>query len=101
MKFIFEVKIKPGYTVAEYAARWEEASRIIQQSPGAQGTYLHRDMNDPNRLLAIAHWESKQARDAKDDRRDETVRKILDLHADTCDITVIGEFDDPDWQVVL
>lgn len=39
-------------------------------------------------------------RDAKDDRRDETVRAILDMHAKHCEITVIGEFDEPQWSVL-
>jgi hypothetical protein len=54
MKFIFEVRMKPGYTVEEYADAWVRASEIIQQAPGARGTYLHRKIGDPNALLAIA-----------------------------------------------
>jgi len=100
MKFLFEVRVKPPYTAAEYADAWVRASEIIQQAPGARGTYLHRRIGDPQRLLAIAHWDSKAARDAKDDRRDATVRAILDKHAETCEIRVIGEFEDPDWQVL-
>ena len=41
MKFIFEVRVKPGFSVEEYAKGWVEASEIIQQSEGAKGTYLH------------------------------------------------------------
>lgn len=99
MKFIFEVRVKPGTTVEEYADAWVEASRIIQRTPGARGTYLHRKIGEPDTVLAIAHWDSKAARDAKDDRRDATVREILDRHARTCEITVIGEFEEPEWQV--
>ena len=90
--------MKPGYTVDEYADAWVRASEIIQRTPGALGTYLHRKIGDPNTLLAIATWASKAHRDAKDDRRDETVRAILDLHAKNCE--VIGEFDEPDWSVL-
>ncbi|MGB5098059.1 MAG: antibiotic biosynthesis monooxygenase [Porticoccaceae bacterium] len=100
MKFIFEVRVKPGYSVEEYAAAWVQASEIIQRTPGARGTYLHRRIGDPDCLLAIAHWDSKAARDAKDDRRDEIVRAILEKHAQTCEIRVIGEFEDPEWQVL-
>jgi len=100
MKFLFEVRVKPPYTADEYADAWVRASEIIQQAPGARGTYLHRRIGDPHRLLAIAHWDSKAARDAKDDRRDATVRAILEKHAETCEINVIGEFDDPAWQVL-
>ncbi len=100
MKFVFEVRMKKGYTVEEYAAAWVEASRIIQQAPGALGTYLHRKIGEPDTLLAIAHWQSKALRDAKDDRRSETVRKILEKHARTCEISVIGEYEEPEWQVL-
>lgn len=100
MKFIFEVRMKPGYTADEYADAWVRASTIIQQAPGARGTHLHRKIGDPNTLLAIASWDSKAQRDAKDDRRDATVREILDLHAKNCEITVIGEFDEPAWSVL-
>lgn len=92
--------MKPGYTVDEYADAWVRASRIIQRTPGARGTYLHRKIGDPTTLLAIATWDSKAHRDAKDDRRDDTVRAILDRHAKTCAITVIGEFDEPQWSVL-
>jgi hypothetical protein len=100
MKFIFEVRMKPGYTVDQYADAWVRASKIIQRTSGARGTYLHRKIGDPNALLAIASWESKAHRDAKDDRRDETVRAIMDMHAKNCGITVIGEFDEPQWSVL-
>ena len=100
MKFIFEVKMKPGYTVEQYAAAWIEASEIIQRAPGARGTYLHRKIGAPDTLLAIAHWDSKASRDAKDDRRDATVRAILERHAHYCETTLIGEFEEPEWTVL-
>lgn len=100
MKFIFEVRMKPGYTVEEYAEAWLRASEIIQRTPGARGTFLYRKIGAPDTLLAIATWESKAHRDAKDDRRDETVRAILEKHAKTCEITVIGEFEEPEWAVL-
>ncbi|MEX1033478.1 MAG: antibiotic biosynthesis monooxygenase [Cellvibrionaceae bacterium] len=99
MKFIFEVTMKPGFSVEEYAEGWLRASEIIQRTPGAQGTYLHRKIGEPDKVLAIAHWDSKQARDAKDDKRDATVKAILEKHAKHCEITVIGEYDEPEWQV--
>lgn len=99
MKFIFEVRMKPGYTVEQYAQAWIEASEIIQRAPGALGTELHRKIGSDDTLLAIAHWESKAQRDAKDDRADATVRAILERHAKHCEITVIGEFEEPEWVV--
>ncbi|MEO8171044.1 MAG: antibiotic biosynthesis monooxygenase [Oxalobacteraceae bacterium] len=100
MQFIFEVRMKPGYTVEQYAAAWVCASEIIQRTPGARGTYLQRKIGDPDVLLAVAHWDSKAQRDAKDDRSNETVRAILEKHAAQCEITVIGEFEEPEWTVL-
>ena len=99
MKFIFEVLLNPGFSADEYAANWVKASEIIQQTPGARGTRLHRDLNQPNRLLAIAEWESREARDQKNDNASELVREILAEHSRKCEIRVIGEFDDPEWVV--
>jgi len=100
MKFIFEVRLKPGFTAEQYAANWLRASEVIQRTPGARGTRLHRKLGEPDKLLAIASWDSKAARDAKDDRRDELVRRILEEHAEKCEIVVIGEFEDPEWEVI-
>ena len=100
MKFIFEVRMKPGYTVDEYAEAWVQASEVIQQTPGALGTRLHRKIGEPDVLLAIASWENKAARDAKDDSREELGRSILEKHARNCEITVIGEFEEPEWEVL-
>lgn len=100
MKFIFEVRLKPGFSAEEYAANWVRASEVIQRTTGACGTRLHRKIGDPDTLLAIASWESKAARDAKDDRRDETVRRILEEHSQKCEIVVIGEFEEPEWVVL-
>ena len=101
MKFIFEVTMRPGFSAEEYAQGWLEASRIMQQTPGARGTYLHRKIGEPKTLLAIAHWDSKACRDLKDDSASEQVRRILEKHAKHCDIEVIGEFEEPEWEVVL
>ena len=85
MKYLFEVHIKPGHHAEEYADAWVRASEIIQQAPGARGTELHRKLDDPNVLIAIASWESKAARDA--------------MEAHVCDIRPLGEFDEPEWVV--
>jgi len=102
MKFIFEVRIKPGHSVEEYAAAWVRASEIIQRAPGARGTELHRKIGDPNTLLAIASWESKAARDAREDflKPDAAMRKILDAHFEIVEFKKIGEFEDAEWVVM-
>jgi quinol monooxygenase YgiN len=100
MHFIFEVKIKPGYTAEQYAHAWVRASEIIQQAPGAQGTRLHRKIGNPDTLLAIATWESKAARDAMESALPAKVRNIIEAEAEFVDVRVLGEFEAPEWTVI-
>lgn len=101
MKFIFEVRLKAGRTVEEYAQTWVRASEIIQRAPGARGTQLHRKIGEPDKLLAIASWESKAARDTREEflKPDAAMRAILDAHFDIVDFKPIGEFEEPEWIV--
>ncbi len=99
MKFLFEVKIKPGHSAETYADAWLRASRIIQQAPGARGTRLHRKIGDPSVLLAIASWESKAVRDAMEGQHDPVVKAIIDSAAPGVEIRVIGEFEEAEWVV--
>ncbi len=99
MHFIFEVHVKPGYSAEQYADAWVRASRLIQQAPGARGTRLHRKIDDPNVLLAIATWETKAARDAQESRQPDAVRRIISEQAEFVDIRVVGEFEDAEWIV--
>ena len=84
MKYIFEVRIKEGYTAEQYADAWVRASEIIQRAPGALGTELHRKIDDPKVLIAIAHWESKAARDAMESKHNEEVAEIIRSAAPYC-----------------
>ena len=100
MHFIFEVHIRPGYSAEQYADAWLRASEIIQRSPGALGTRLHRKIGDPGVLLAIATWESKAVRDAMEARQPEEVRAIIAEQAEFVEIHVVGEFEAPEWEVL-
>jgi len=100
MKYLFEVRIRDGYTAEDYADAWVRASRLIQQAAGARGTELHRKIGDPKTLIAIATWESKADRDASESRKDPEVLEIIRSAAPCCDITPIGEFEDPEWVVM-
>ncbi|HUP65171.1 MAG TPA: antibiotic biosynthesis monooxygenase [Thermoanaerobaculia bacterium] len=99
MKFLFEVRIRPGYAAENYAEAWIRASEIIQRWPGARGTRLHRKIGEPNVLLAIAEWDSKAERDAIQES-DSEVDAIIRSAAKTCDITILGEFEEPEWVVL-
>lgn len=99
MKYLFEVHIKPGYSAEDYADAWVRASRIIQQAPGARGTELHRKIDDPDVLIAIASWNSKAERDAMEAQHNPRVADIIRSAAPCCEIRPIGEFDEPEWVV--
>lgn len=99
MHFIFEIRVKRGYTAEQYAEAWVRASEIIQQAPGACGTRLHRKIGEPDVLLAIASWKSKAQRDAMEASPDARVREIIAEQARFVDIRVIGEFEDAEWIV--
>ena len=101
MKFLFEVRLKPGRKAEEYAEAWLRASELLQRAPGARGTRLHRKIGDPQTLLAIASWDSKALRDAREAylQPDAAMRRILDAHLDIVDFLPIGEFEEPEWVV--
>jgi heme-degrading monooxygenase HmoA len=99
VKYIFEVRIKPGHSAEQYAACWLRVSALLQQAPGARGTQLLRRIGDSDVLLAIASWESKAARDAMDRQRRATVHELLAAAAEHCTIRVLGEFEEPEWVV--
>jgi len=100
MHFIFEVHIRPGYSAEQYADAWVRASELIQRSPGAQGTRLHRKIGDSNVLLAIATWESKAVRDAMEAQQPAAVQSIIASQAEFVDIHLVGEFEAPEWEVI-
>lgn len=100
MIFVFEVRVRPGSRAEDYARAWVEASEIIQRAAGAQGTRLHRRIGSDDRLLAIASWDSKAARDRAEGQRDPRVQAILDTQSEFVEITIIGEFEAPEWVVL-
>ena len=99
MKYIFEVRIKEGYAAEDYADAWVRASELIQRAPGARGTELHRKIDDPDTLIAIAHWDSKTSRDAMEAKHNPAVAAIIRSAAPFCEIRPLGEFEDPEWVV--
>lgn len=101
MYFIFEVRIRPEHTAEQYADAWVRASRIIQRASGARGTRLHRKIGDSGTLIAIAQWDSKESRDAEITLRDDVeLRAILSEASTHAEITIVGEFDEPEWSVL-
>jgi hypothetical protein len=101
VKFIFQVHLRPGHTVEEYAETWIRTSEILQRANGARGTLLHRKIGDPSTLLAIASWDSKAARDARLEflNPDSATRKLLAAHLGMVEFELVGEFEEPEWKV--
>ncbi|WP_192036245.1 antibiotic biosynthesis monooxygenase family protein [Halomonas sp. YLGW01] len=100
MKYLFEVRIKPGYTAEDYADAWVRASELIQQAPGARGTELHRKIGDPDTLIAIARWDSKASRDAMEAEHPPAIDAIIQSAAPGCEVRMIGELEEPEWVVM-
>lgn len=96
MKFIFKIKIKDGYSEQEYIEAWKKGSAIIQKSPGAKGTVLYRKFGEPETLMAIAEWESKELRDmAMNKLNQETdFQTILNKHKEFGETEVLGNFEE-------
>lgn len=97
MKFIFKVKIKKGHTEQEYVGAWKRGSTRIQKSEGAKGTVLYRNISEPGKLLAIATWQSKVARDAAMQQLDAAgsqTQEILHAHKTYGDTEIIGNFEE-------
>ena len=101
MYYIFEVRITdPDYTAEQYADAWIRASEYIQRAPGARGTRLHRKIDDPRTLLAIAHWDSKASRDAMEADPPAEIAAIIATQMPHVAIELIGEFEAPEWEVL-
>ena len=101
MRFVFQIRIKEGKTLEQYVEAWEQGSVIIQRMAGARGTRLHRSITDPRLLLAIAEWDSKEARDCAMYRlnNDPATKEINDSHLGFGEFTLVGEFEEAEWVV--
>ena len=85
----------------EYVEAWEQASVIIQRMEGARGTKLHRSLTDPLLLLAIAEWDSKEARDLAlhQLQNDPATKDILGRDQEFGEFLLVGEFEEAEWTV--
>ena len=62
-KYIFRVDVRHGED-AEFIRHWHGGSIPIQKSRGAMGTRLRKVRGEEHVYIAIAEWESKDARSA-------------------------------------
>jgi heme-degrading monooxygenase HmoA len=61
VKGVFVWKVQPGME-AEFERRWQVGSARFQEKPGAQGTRLHKGIDDPTLYVGYAGWESYEHR---------------------------------------
>lgn len=98
-RFVFEIKVRPGED-EEFIKNWREGSKPIQEYPGALGTRLHKKRGEDHTYVAIAEWESLEARQAaiEDIERGESDRakrvREWDRNEDHGEVTVIGNLDE-------
>lgn len=64
IRFVFQARLKPGCTEQQYIDAWRRGSQLVQVLPGARGTIMHRSLDYSNTYMAIATWDSKEARDS-------------------------------------
>ena len=95
-RIIFKHHPKKGQEEA-YVKQWQKGSDVIQKQPGARGTKLFLNLNDPGFFYAMAEWESKDLRDKaieniKNNNPDH--EEILHKHTTFVDKTeTLGEFE--------
>ncbi len=103
MRFVFQIRVKKGKTLEEYVEAWKQGSVIMQRMAGARGTKLHRSIGDPGLLLAIAEWDSKEARDLAMQKLrndpDPMIKEILGRDLEFGDFSLVGEFEEAEWTV--
>ncbi len=97
MIFIFEIQLKEGCSEQDYVGAWRKGSGRIQKSDGARGTILYRKIGEPRTLIAIATWDSKEARDAGMEvlkQADADIQEILMKHKEFGEPKILGEFEE-------
>lgn len=97
MKFIFQVKLRLGHSANDYIEAWKNSSAIIQPSAGAEGTWLFRKIGQPDTFLAIANWESVEARDAAMKKLSESgaeIQSVYKKHNEHGTIHIVGTFEE-------
>ena len=100
-RYVFEIKVRPGED-EEFIKHWREGSKPIQEYPGARGTRLYKKRGEDHTYIAIAEWESLEARKAamKEIKEGKTERakrvKVWGDNEDFGEVTILGELDEID-----
>lgn len=98
-RFLFEIKVDPDEDEA-FIEHWREGSKPIQEYPGARGTRLHKKLGEEHTYIAIAEWESHEARkaamadiEAGTSERAKRV-KAWGRNEDFGEVTILGNLDE-------
>ncbi len=100
-RFIFETRVRPGEDEA-FIRNWHDFSVPIQKYPGARGTRLHTKRGEEHVYIAIAEWNSREAREAAmaDIRKNESdlaqQANAGRQNEDYGEVTVLAEVDEID-----
>lgn len=98
-RFVFEVRVRPGED-DNFIESWREGSKPIQEYPGARGTRLHKKRGEDHTYVAIAEWESLEAREAAiaDIEKGESDRakrvRQWGRNEDFGEVTILGNLDE-------
>ena len=63
-RFIWKIKLNDNVTDEQFIKHWHDASKVLQEYPGARGTLIHKTRDEDKSYFLVAQWESQQARDA-------------------------------------
>lgn len=63
-RYVWKIKLNDDVKEEDFLRFWRDSSSIIQEYPGAKGTHMHKVRGEDRTYLAIAEWESIEARDA-------------------------------------
>lgn len=98
-RFVFEVKVRPGED-EKFIESWREGSKPIQEYSGARGTRLHKKRGEDHTYVAIAEWESMEAREAAIDDiekgESERAKRVRQWgrNEDFGEVTIFGNLDE-------
>ena len=97
MIYVFQVELSRGVELRQYLGAWRRGSEVIQKSAGARGIRLYQKIGEQNKLLNVAHWDSKVSRDMAMEalrHADAATHALLHRHQDFGTVTVIGSYDE-------
>lgn len=63
-RFIWKIKLNDNVADEEFIKHWHDSSAVLQEYPGAKGTFIHKARDEDRTYFLVAQWESQEIRDA-------------------------------------